>query len=30
VLDGAYHLPPARDAARIALEIVSWCEDPTG
>jgi pimeloyl-ACP methyl ester carboxylesterase/DNA-binding SARP family transcriptional activator len=30
VLDGAYHLPPARDATRIALEIVSWCEGPTG
>ena len=25
VLEGAYHLPPARDAARIAEEIVSWC-----
>jgi DNA-binding SARP family transcriptional activator len=25
VLAGAYHLPPARDAARIADEIVSWC-----
>ncbi len=28
VLDGAYHLPPARDAARIADEIVSWCQGP--
>jgi pimeloyl-ACP methyl ester carboxylesterase len=25
VLEGAYHLPPARDAARIAQEVVSWC-----
>jgi len=24
VLDGAYHLPPAQDAARIAQEIVAW------
>jgi DNA-binding SARP family transcriptional activator len=31
VLEGAYHLPPARDAARVAREIVSWCRgsDPT-
>jgi pimeloyl-ACP methyl ester carboxylesterase len=28
VLEGAYHLPPARDAARIAQEIVSWCRAP--
>lgn len=28
VLDGAYHLPPARDAATIARTIVSWCSEP--
>jgi pimeloyl-ACP methyl ester carboxylesterase/DNA-binding SARP family transcriptional activator len=28
VLEGAYHLPPAHDAARIAAEIVSWCRAP--
>jgi pimeloyl-ACP methyl ester carboxylesterase len=28
VLDGAYHLPPARDAARIAHEILAWCRQP--
>jgi pimeloyl-ACP methyl ester carboxylesterase len=25
VLDGAYHLPPARDAAMVADAIVAWC-----
>jgi hypothetical protein len=25
VLDGAYHLPPARDAALVADAIVAWC-----
>ena len=29
VLDGAYHLPPARDAERIAREIVAWCRQPS-
>jgi pimeloyl-ACP methyl ester carboxylesterase len=28
VLKGAYHLPPARDAARIAREVVAWCRTP--
>jgi pimeloyl-ACP methyl ester carboxylesterase/DNA-binding SARP family transcriptional activator len=28
VLKGAYHLPPSRDAARIAAEVVSWCRSP--
>jgi pimeloyl-ACP methyl ester carboxylesterase len=28
VLRGAYHLPPAHDAERIAREIVAWCRDP--
>jgi pimeloyl-ACP methyl ester carboxylesterase len=28
VLEGAYHLPPARDAATIARTIVSWCSEP--
>jgi pimeloyl-ACP methyl ester carboxylesterase/DNA-binding SARP family transcriptional activator len=28
VLPGAYHLPPAQDAERIAGEIVSWCRTP--
>jgi pimeloyl-ACP methyl ester carboxylesterase len=28
VLEGAYHLPPARDAAAIARTIVSWCREP--
>ena len=28
VLEGAYHLPPAHDAERIAEEIVSWCRAP--
>jgi pimeloyl-ACP methyl ester carboxylesterase len=27
VLEGAYHLPPARDAATIADAIVSWCRE---
>ncbi len=27
VLEGAYHLPPARDAALIADAIVSWCRE---
>ena len=27
VLDGAYHLPPARDAALVADAILSWCRD---
>jgi pimeloyl-ACP methyl ester carboxylesterase len=26
-LDGAYHLPPARDADRIADAIVAFCRD---
>ncbi|HET7429946.1 MAG TPA: alpha/beta fold hydrolase [Nocardioides sp.] len=25
VLEGAYHLPPARDAARVAEEVLAWC-----
>ncbi len=29
ILKGAYHLPPARDAARIAEEVVAWCRTPT-
>jgi hypothetical protein len=29
VLDGAYHLPPARDAAMVADAIVGWCLDAT-
>ncbi len=28
VLEGAYHLPPARHAARIADEVVSWSRAP--
>jgi pimeloyl-ACP methyl ester carboxylesterase len=28
VLEGAYHLPPARDAARIADEVLAWCRAP--
>ncbi len=28
VLKGAYHLPPARDAARVAEEVVAWCRTP--
>jgi pimeloyl-ACP methyl ester carboxylesterase/DNA-binding SARP family transcriptional activator len=28
VLEGAYHLPPARDAARIAGRISAWCRSP--
>ena len=28
VLEGAYHLPPARDAALVADTIVSWCREP--
>jgi DNA-binding SARP family transcriptional activator len=28
VLDGAYHLPPARDAAMIADAIVAWSREP--
>ncbi len=28
VLDGAYHLPPARHAAAIADTIVAWCREP--
>ncbi len=28
VLKGGYHLPPARDAARIALEVATWCRTP--
>ena len=28
ILKGAYHLPPAHDAARIAEEVVSWCRAP--
>jgi len=28
VLDGAYHLPPARDAGVIAESIVAWCREP--
>ncbi len=27
ILDGAYHLPPARDAALVARTIVEWCRD---
>jgi pimeloyl-ACP methyl ester carboxylesterase len=27
VLDGAYHLPPARDAGLVADAIVSWCNE---
>ena len=27
VLEGAYHLPPARDAALVADAIVSWCRE---
>jgi pimeloyl-ACP methyl ester carboxylesterase len=28
VLEGAYHLPPARDAAAIAESIAAWCREP--
>ena len=28
ILAGAYHLPPARHAGRIAEEVVSWCRAP--
>jgi pimeloyl-ACP methyl ester carboxylesterase len=28
VLRGAYHLPPARDAAAIAATILAWCREP--